>query len=214
MATPGDVVLERLLDRAVASALADSPRAAELIEALRGRRLGIQVSGTPWRALIESTGRTLKLLRPAASGATSNADADADADATIVGAPLSLLALTGDDPQAVIHRGDARIEGDPEIAQQFRELGLLLRPDLEAGMARLLGRSGAHLAMRGLRAAADWTRTAAWTQVRNTAEYLAHESGDLVSRPEAEHFLRGVEQLREQLDRIEARLQILETRRS
>jgi ubiquinone biosynthesis protein UbiJ len=214
MATPGDVVLERLLDRAVASALADSPRAAELIEALRGCRLGIQVSGTPWRALIESTGRTLKLLRPAASGATSNADADADADATIVGAPLSLLALTGDDPQAVIHRGDARIEGDPEIAQQFRELGLLLRPDLEAGMARLLGRSGAHLAMRGLRAAADWTRTAAWTQVRNTAEYLAHESGDLVSRPEAEHFLRGVEQLREQLDRIEARLQILETRRS
>jgi len=226
MATPGDVVLERLLDRAVASALADSPRAAELIEALRGRRLGIQVSGTPWRALIESTGRTLKLLRPAATGATSNADADADAnassdassdapaDATIVGAPLSLLALTGDDPQAVIHRGDARIEGDPEIAQQFRELGLLLRPDLEAGMARLLGRSGAHLAMRGLRAAADWTRTAAWTQVRNTAEYLAHESGDLVSRPEAEHFLRGVEQLREQLDRIEARLQILETRRS
>ena len=212
MATPGDVVLERLLDRAVASALADSPRAAELIEALRGRRLGIQVSGTPWRALIESTGRTLKLLRPAATGATSNADADADA--TIVGAPLSLLALTGDDPQAVIHRGDARIEGDPEIAQQFRELGLLLRPDLEAGMARLLGRSGAHLAMRGLRAAADWTRTAAWTQVRNTAEYLAHESGDLVSRPEAEHFLRGVEQLREQLDRIEARLQILETRRS
>ena len=214
MATPGDVVLERLLDRAVASALADSPRAAELIEALRGRRLGIQVSGTPWRALIESTGRTLKLLRPAATGATSNADADADADATIVGAPLSLLALTGDDPQAVIHRGDARIEGDPEIAQQFRELGLLLRPDLEAGMARLLGRSGAHLAMRGLRAAADWTRTAAWTQVRNTAEYLAHESGDLVSRPDAEHFLRGVEQLREQLDRIEARLQILETRRS
>ena len=212
MATPGDVVLERLLDRAVASALADSPRAAELIEALRGCRLGIQVSGTPWRALIESTGRTLKLLRPAATGATSNADADADADATIVGAPLSLLALTGDDPQAVIHRGDARIEGDPEIAQQFRELGLLLRPDLEAGMARLLGRSGAHLAMRGLRAAADWTRTAAWTQVRNTAEYLAHESGDLVSRPEAEHYLRGVDQLREQLDRIEARLQIIERR--
>jgi ubiquinone biosynthesis accessory factor UbiJ len=203
-------VIERLLDRAVARALADSPRATALIEALRGRRLAIQISGTPWRAVIESTGRTLKLriAGPAAAGA----QADAGVDATIVGAPLSLLALTGADPQAVIHRGDARIEGDGEIAQQFQELGLLLRPDLEAGMARLLGRSGAHIAMRGLSAAASWTRTAAWTQVRNTAEYLAHESGDLVSRPESEHYLRGVDQLREQLDRLDARLQIMETR--
>jgi ubiquinone biosynthesis protein UbiJ len=198
------VVLEHLLDRAVTRAMADSPRATALIDALRGRRLAIEVRGTPWRVVIESTGRTLKLLRPGAAAAP--------ADATIVGAPLSLLALTGDDPQAVIHRGDARIEGDGEIAQQFQELGLLLRPDLEAGMGRLLGRSGAHMAMRGLRAAAGWTRTAAWTQVRNVAEYLAHESGDLVSRPESEHYLRGVERLREQLDRIDARLQIMETR--
>jgi ubiquinone biosynthesis protein UbiJ len=202
------VAIERLLDRAVARALADSPRASALIESLHGRRLGLKVSGTPWHLVIESTGSTLRLVRPD----TAVGEADAHADATIVGAPLSLLALTGDDPQAVIRRGDARIEGDAEIAQQFRELGLLLRPDLEAGMARLLGRSGAHIAMRGLRAAADWTRTAAWTQLRNTAEYLAHESGDLVSRPEAEHYLRGVEQLREQLDRIEARLQIIERR--
>ena len=202
------VVLEHLLDRAVTRAMADSPRATALIDALRGRRLAIEVRGTPWRVVIESTGRTLKLLRPGAAAAP----AAAPADATIVGAPLSLLALTGDDPQAVIHRGDARIEGDGEIAQQFQELGLLLRPDLEAGMGRLLGRSGAHMAMRGLRAAAGWTRTAAWTQVRNVAEYLAHESGDLVSRPESEHYLRGVDQLREQLDRIDARLQIMETR--
>jgi len=216
MATPADVLIERVLDRAVARALADSPRATELIAALRGRRLGIEISGTPWRVLVESTGRTLKLLPSSTAGgrpdAPADSQADSRADATVVGAPLSLLALTGDDPQAVIHRGDARIEGDAEIAQQFRELGLLLRPDLEAGLARLLGRSGAHIAMRGLRAAADWTRTAAWTQVRNTAEYLAHESGDLVSRPEAEHYLRGVDQLREQLDRIEARLQIIERR--
>jgi ubiquinone biosynthesis protein UbiJ len=202
------VVIERLLDGAVARALAESPRATELIEALRGRRLAIEITGTPWRVLIESTGRTLKLLRPGSAAAP----ADSRADATIIGGPVSLLALTGDDPQAVIRRGDARIEGDADIAQQFRELGLLLRPDLESHMARLLGRSGAHIAMRGLSAAADWTRTAAWTQVRNTAEYLAHESGDLVSRPEAEHYLRGVDQLREQLDRIEARLQIIERR--
>jgi ubiquinone biosynthesis protein UbiJ len=200
MTAAADVVIERLLDRAVARAMADSPRAAALMASLQGRRLAIQVSGTPWTTVVESTGRSLKAYRAL------------DADAKIVGAPLSLLALAGADSQAVIQRGDVRIEGDTEIAQQFRELGLLLRPDLESGMARVLGRSGAHIAMRGMRAALDWTRAAAWTSVRNVAEYLAHESRDLVSRPEAEHFLRGVERLREQLDRIDARLQHMEHR--
>jgi ubiquinone biosynthesis protein UbiJ len=203
MAAAAEVMIERLLERAVAHACADSPRTAGLLEALRGRRLAIDISGTPWRVVVESTGRTLT-LSPAAMAPS--------ADATLIGAPLSLLALTGADAQAVIQRGDVRMEGDTTIAQQFHELALLLRPDLEDMLARLLGRSGAHLALRGMRAAAHWTRSAAWTSVRNVAEYLAHESGELVSQAESEHFLRGVEQARDELDRLEARLTILEQR--
>jgi ubiquinone biosynthesis protein UbiJ len=195
-----DIALERLLERAVAQARNDSPRAISLLAALQGRKLEIRVSGTAWTAVLESDGQTLH-LRPGGP-----------ADASIIGAPLSLLGLTAQDPQAVIARGDVRIEGDAQIAQQFRELALLLRPDLEMGLSRLVGRSGAHLAVLGLRAAHDWTRAATWTAAQNVAEYLAHERGDLVSRPEAEHFLRGVDQLREQLDRVDARLQHLENR--
>jgi len=200
MTGAAEVVIERLLDRAVARAMAESPRAAALIEALRGRRLAIRISGTPWTPVVESTGRALIMTDAAI------------ADATLIGAPLSLLRLAGAESQALIQRGDVRIEGDAEIAQRFRELGGLLMPDLEAGMSQLLGRTGAHLALRGMRAAVDWTRAAALTSLRNVAEYLAHESRDLVSRPEAEHFLRGVERMREQLDRIDARLQLMERR--
>jgi ubiquinone biosynthesis protein UbiJ len=46
--------------------------------------------------------------------------------------------------------------------------------------------------------------------VQNLSEYLAHERGHLVSRAEAEHFLRGVDDLREQLDRMAARTAHLE----
>jgi ubiquinone biosynthesis protein UbiJ len=210
MAAAADVVIERLLDRAVARAMADSPRATALIQRLQGRRLAITISGTPWTTVIESTGRSLKALR--SDNAADRSGAGAQADATIIGAPLSLLALAGSEAQAVIQRGDVQICGDAEIAQQFRELGGLLKPDIEAGMAQFLGGSGAHLAMRGMRAASRWTRTAAWTSVRNLAEYLSHESRDLVSRPEAGHFLRGVDAVREQLDRIDARLQLMEQR--
>jgi ubiquinone biosynthesis protein UbiJ len=64
--------------------------------------------------------------------------------------------------------------------------------------------------MRGLRGAATWTRAAARTSLLNISEYLAHERGDLVSRSEAEHFLREVDDARDQLDRLEARLSHLE----
>ncbi len=48
------------------------------------------------------------------------------------------------------------------------------------------------------------------TGVRNVAEYLAHERGDLVPRAEAEDFYRGVERLREDLDRLDARARLME----
>jgi ubiquinone biosynthesis protein UbiJ len=196
-----DSLIDRALQSAVARALRESPRARELIAALAGRRISLEVRGTPWNTTVESTGTMLRTLR---------LQSGASADASIAGAPLSLLALTGAAPEAVIQRGDVRIEGDAEIAQQFRELAVLLKPDLESGMSGLLGRSGAHVLMRGLRGAAAWTRASAWTGVQNLSEYLAHERGELVSRAEAEHYLRGVDELREQLDRIEARMAQLE----
>jgi len=201
MSSVADSRVERLLERAVAQARADSPRAVALLAALQGRRLSVRIEGTPWSYVVESTGLTLRSVRDTSEAAP---------DASISGAPLSLLALAGTDPQAVIARGDVTIAGDAEIAQQFRELGMLLRPDLEAGMSHLLGRSGAHIAMMALRAAKAWTRSTAWTATQNVAEYLAHERGDLVSRSEAEHFLRDVDRLREQVDRLEARLLQLE----
>ena len=58
--------------------------------------------------------------------------------------------------------------------------------------------------------ATGFGRRAAQTGVRNVAEYLAHERGDLVPRAEAEDFYRGVERLREDLDRLETRAQLME----
>jgi ubiquinone biosynthesis protein UbiJ len=225
---PLEWLIARMLERACAQARDESARAAELMRALAGKRLAIRVLGTPWAVdpiLIESDGGTLVPVRRARSSSTSSAASEVpvaagagapelrpSADATLIGAPLALLALAGTDPRAPIRRGDVRIEGDAELAQQYRELAAVLVPDFEDGLARLMGRSAAHLATRAARGAAGLARHAAWNSVQNLAEYLAHESGDLVSRHEAEHFLRGVDELRERSDRLDARLSDLENR--
>jgi ubiquinone biosynthesis accessory factor UbiJ len=192
--------IENLLNRGMPR----SPRARELAAELAGRRLAIDVRGVG-RVLVESRGEMLALRRD--RGTTEPADAE------VRGGPLALLALAGADAEAAIQRGEVAIEGDTELAQKYRELALLLRPDLEEELARLIGDAPAHQLGRFASLALDWSRRAAETTVRNAAEYLAHERADLVPRAEADQFLRGVDALREAVDRLEARIGELERRK-
>jgi ubiquinone biosynthesis accessory factor UbiJ len=189
--------LENVLNRG----LPRSPRAQQLCAELAGHRLLVAVTGL--QVLVESTGVSLKL-----SVVNPEALVSAPPEATVTGGPLSLLALSGSDPEAVIQRGDVRIEGDAELAQKFRELALLLRPDLEEELSLVLGDVPAHQVGRLARALAGWTQRAATTTVHNVAEYLGHERRDLVPRSEADSFLRGVDSLREDVDRLAARIDL------
>jgi ubiquinone biosynthesis protein UbiJ len=185
--------LENVLNRG----LPRSPRAQQLCAELTGRSVAVEVREIT-RLLLESTGRSLRITR-----------GDAGADAEIVGGPFGLLALGGASPEAVLQRGDVEIRGDAELAEKFRELVLLLRPDLEEELSRVVSDVPAHQVGRFARMAFGWTHKAATTTAQNIAEYLAHERQDLVPRGEGEQFLRGVDALREDVDRLDARITLL-----
>jgi ubiquinone biosynthesis protein UbiJ len=187
--------IENLLNRN----LPRSPRAGELAAALHGKTVRIEARGLGWVVFVESLGSSLRLSKAS----------DREADAGISGSLMNLAALAGPHPEEVIRRGDVSIRGDAEVAQRFRELAMLLKPDVEEELSKLIGDTPAHQALRFVRGLAGAGRRAATTSVRNAAEYLAHETRDLVPRAEAEDFYRGVERLREDLDRLEARAVVL-----
>jgi ubiquinone biosynthesis protein UbiJ len=190
--------IENLLNRN----LPRSPRAGELCTALAGKRVRIEARALGWVLIAEALNTSIRLTKDDAGGQPP--------DAEISGSLLNLAALAGSHPEEVIQRGDVTIRGDAEVAQKFRELAMLLRPDVEEELSRLIGDTPAHQALRLVRMATGFGRRAAKTGVRNVAEYLAHETGDLVPRAEAEDFYRGVERLREDLDRLEARARLIE----
>ena len=111
------------------------------------------------------------------------------ADVTVSGSPLSLLSMTREDPQAVIRRGDVRIEGDGAAAERFQELLELLRPDLEAELAQVIGEVPAYGVGSLLRSALSYGRQVTRTGAMNVGEYLAHERRELVPRAEAPESL-------------------------
>ena len=189
--------LENVLNRG----LPRSPCARELCLQLSGKSLAIEVRDIT-RVRLSSTGSTLAL-----------SVSEAPAEATLSGGPLALLGLLGSSPQQLLQRGDVIVGGDTQLAQSFRELLTLLRPDAEEELSLFVGDVPAHQLARLARSALDFGRKAAATAVTNAAEYLGHERAELVPRAEGEQFLRGVDAVREDLDRLQARLELLARRR-
>ena len=143
--------LENVLNRG----LPRSPRAQQLCAELAGRRVGIRVASLPSAyVLVESTGTSLKL-----SGVTAGKPVDApppeappdaprappappDVMMIVTGGPLSLLALSGPAPEAVLQRGDVRIDGDAELAQKFPGTAPPLGANLRAYQGRCRAAAG------------------------------------------------------------------------
>jgi ubiquinone biosynthesis accessory factor UbiJ len=195
-------MLAQRFEALLARQLEASPRARQLVARLEGKPLRVAPRHLPWTFTVHAAQGTLRLV----------VDDEAAAAATVSGTPLSLVALAGRDPQAVIRRGDVHIDGDAEVADLYRELASLLRPDLEEELSRWVGDVPAHEAGSLARSALGWLGDVLQTASDNLGEYLAHERRDLVPRAEAQGFLDGVDELRERVDRLQARLDVLQAR--
>jgi ubiquinone biosynthesis accessory factor UbiJ len=188
---------EALLNRCIGA----STQAAELARRLQGTSLQVDIEGITRIRASTDHGRLMLL-----------AGSDSVADATISGSPPALLQLLKGGARRQPGRPTAQIRGDAEIANRYRELFMLARPDPEEELSRWIGdvpaRRLSQLAERALQFARHVRRTAG----ENIAEYLQEEGRDLVNKTELEEFLRGVDELRETADRIESRLGRLEAR--
>jgi ubiquinone biosynthesis protein UbiJ len=157
---------------------------------------------TPWEVTVLAEGGRARLLREDSAGA----------EVTLAGTPLAMLSLLRGDPADVIRRGDVSLTGDGEAGTRFQELALLLRPEMEEGLSRIIGDVPAFGVGSLLRKAMAWGRASAATQAANFGEYLAHEKRVLVPGAEARQYIEGVDSLREQADRLAARIAHLEAK--
>ena len=137
---------------------------------------------------------------------------DAPADATVSGSPLSLLALLSGDGKAPLQGAGVTIRGDAETAKAFEQLLKHAKPDLEEELARFVGDGPAYHAARVARGVFDRARMAAESFAKNVGEFLQEEGRDVPARAEMDQFLGGVDRVREDVDRAEARLKLLEAR--
>ena len=181
--------------------IADSNEAQRLCQQLDGRALSLDVKGT-----------SLKFYLAVQKGSISlDTRHEGTTDASLAATPVALLALAGSGAERGLRGGAVHIEGDAEIAQNFRSLLTQVQPDFEEELSRVVGDVAAHQLANFARGFLDWGRRASESMASNVAEYLQEEGRDVPTRIEVDEFLEAVDRLREDTDRLEARLGRLES---
>jgi len=187
----------RLLEAALNRALALDDESRAQVAALEGRRVGIEISGTPLALVVDvQQGR----LCVGPHWQTS-------ADLNLRAAPGSLLAFAlRRNDAAPLPPGKVDISGDAELARRLEKLLRGFRPDIEEAFARTFGDVIGVPMARAFHSAFVWSRESAQALVRDSADFLRDESRDLIAPAEMDQFLDDVDALRERVDRLAARV--------
>ncbi len=103
-----------------------------------------------------------------------------------------------------------KLTGDAELAQLIGRLAGQLRWEYEEDLARLVGDAPAHFAVRQGKKFVSASRSAASDLLDNVVEYVSEERKILLNKRDFIAHKSSLNDLRESIDRIEKRIQLLE----
>ncbi len=190
--------------RPVASVLNRNIRATtparELCKKLAGTIVAVRVRNTALTAWFVVNEDNLEVTT----------DCDAEPDVLISGSLLTLASMAGASGTSALRGGSLELTGDPHVAGDFQKLLAFARPDIEEELSGVVGDVVAHRLGEFARGVGNWGRGARSTMGANIREYLQEESRDLPSRYEVDRFSDSVSTLRDDVDRLEARVKHLQ----
>ena len=180
--------------------------ARELCDQLDGKTIAVRVRDTTLAMYFKISDLVIVLAT----------DSESEPDVVITGSLLTLARMfvpsggAGAPGESAVRDGSLDLTGDAEVAQAFQELIGYAKPDIEEELSTIVGDVASHRLGEIVRSFGDWARGARSTMGSNVREFLQEESGDLPSRYEVERFTQRVDSLRDDVARLETRVNRLE----
>ena len=174
--------------------------ARELCEKLDGTVVAIRVRNTALATWFIVSDDSLVLTT----------ECDAEPDVVISGSLLTLARMAGESGVSALRDGSLELTGDAHIADDFQRLLSYAKPDIEEELSGVVGDAAAHRLGEFARGVGNWSRDARSTMGANIREYLQEEGRDAPSRYEVDRFTDNVNTLRDDVDRLEARIKRLQ----
>ncbi len=186
------------LEEALNQYIALDPKAAAELAKLHGRAILLEISGVEVQLfLIPGPGR-LQVLRCY----------EGEPECTLRGSPLALtrLGMVKEEGVDELFSGQISITGDMELGRRFGKILGALKIDWEEQLAAHMGDFIAHDVMRGVRFVADQGRRTVETIGQSLAHYIQTEARLLPERQEIQDFVSRIDTLRDDFDRLQARI--------
>ena len=200
MASPLEALLRPIAD-VLNRNIAEITPAREIASELNGTTVAIRVRDSALGAYFVFDDDVVAL-------ATEYTD---DPDVVITGSLITLARMLQGSGEAAIRSGDVDLTGDAATAQRFQKLLDLAQPDIEEELSRVIGDVAAHRIAEIARGVGKWARDARSTMGGNIREYLQEESRDVPTRYEVDRFTQQVGTLRDDVERVAARLKRFES---
>jgi len=148
-------------------------------------------------------------ILPSSDGLIIQSETDKTVDVTVSGAPFSLMALFFNQSALPAAHPDIDIRGDIGVIHYLSDSLRHLQIDWEEHLSRILGDIPAHKINNLFNETQQYTQDRLHSFQTNCSEYLQEESRVLPAASETIFFMNQIDVLRDDLERLEKRVQRL-----
>ncbi|MCU7816185.1 MAG: SCP2 sterol-binding domain-containing protein [Candidatus Thiodiazotropha sp. (ex Lucinoma kastoroae)] len=188
--------LEQLLNQTIRL----DPASPKQLAPMHGRVIKMELLGLA----------TSLYLIPEPNGIQLLSEFEGEPDCTLRGSPFDLARMRGNHQSAdQLFSGSVQIEGDITLAHKFGAFLSALDIDWEEQLSKVTGDLVAHEVGNLVRGTMAWGQSLGHTSEHNLQEYLQEELRLLPGRYEMGPYLSGVDRLRDDVERLDARIQRL-----
>ena len=180
--------------------LALDPEMLDKMAAFSGKVIKLEIIGisTPLYMLPDSNGMQIRT------------EHDGEADTILRGTPISLFKMgLVSNAATLLLKGDVEISGDTRLGHQFKNVFSQMDIDWTEPLAELVGDTLAYQIQQSGKKITGWGRGVFESATMSFSEYLQEESRDAVTETELNIFNADVDQLRNDVDRLQAKINAL-----
>lgn len=186
-----------LLETVINRYLALDPEMLAKLAVLSGKVIKVELTGIDKQFFIY----------PGAQGIEIQTESETKADTVLRGTPFSLFKM-GVTPDAanLLLKGEVEITGDTRLGHQFKKALSEIDIDWSEPLAELFGDGLAYQIQQAGKKFFTWGKQSVQSVSLSASEYLQEESRDVVTKTELEIFNRHVDKIKNDVDRLEAKI--------
>jgi len=189
-----------MLESVINHYLALDPEMLDKLASFKGKVIKLEITGIN-RALF---------LFPGNRGIQLKTEYEGPVDTILAGSPASLFKMgLVSDVADLLLKGEVEISGDTRLGHRFKNVFRQMDIDWSEPLANLVGDSVACQIQQSARSLGQWGKDTIKSVSMSSSEYLQEESRDVVTDTEIEIFNEAVDQLRDDVDRLQAKIKSL-----